>query len=49
MALPSMPTRDPGRPGERPEDVREYASSTGGWTTNPNEKPVPGTPQETRR
>ncbi|WP_199930880.1 hypothetical protein [Streptomyces sp. CB02923] len=45
MALPSMPIRDPGRDGERPEDIREYASSTGGWTTAPADKPVPGKPK----
>ncbi|MEU7154718.1 hypothetical protein AB0B15_42970 [Streptomyces sp. NPDC045456] len=43
-----MPISDPGRDGERPQDVREYASSRGGWTTDPNERPVPGTPKDKR-
>ncbi len=32
MALPKIPTCAPGRPGERPENIREDTSSTGGWT-----------------
>jgi hypothetical protein len=43
MALrKGMPISDPGRPGERPQDVREYDSRTGGYTRNSNDKPVPG-------
>ncbi|MFI6730901.1 hypothetical protein [Streptomyces atratus] len=47
MALrKTMPSRDPQRAESEPQHVREYASSTGGYTTNPNTKPVPGTPQQ---
>ncbi|WP_329156485.1 hypothetical protein OIU91_43340 (plasmid) [Streptomyces sp. NBC_01456] len=46
MALrKNMPTRDPGRAGERPQDVREYSQRDGGWTRDPSTRPVPGTPK----
>ncbi|MFI9630948.1 hypothetical protein [Streptomyces sp. NPDC052042] len=47
MALrKTMPSRDPERAEREPQHVREYASSTGGYTTVPASKPVPGTPKE---
>ncbi|MFJ7258229.1 hypothetical protein ACIQWV_38325 [Streptomyces sp. NPDC098085] len=49
MALPkTMPARDPQRAEAEPQHVREYAASTGGYTTTPSAKPVPGTPKEDR-
>lgn len=49
MALrKNMPTRDPGRAGERPQDVREYSGRDGGWTRGSDSKPVPGTPNGTK-
>ncbi|MEU0633377.1 hypothetical protein [Streptomyces sp. NPDC005989] len=46
MALPkTMPARDPQRAESEPQHVREYSASNGGYTTDPNTKPVPGTPQ----
>ncbi len=49
MALrKGMPTRDPGRPGERPEDVTEYDAARGGWHRSPAEqRPLPGAPNGT--
>ncbi|MCX4639527.1 hypothetical protein OG775_31185 [Streptomyces platensis] len=47
MALPkNLPTRDPDK--ARPQDVREYSASTGGWTRDPSNRPVPGTPKGAR-
>ncbi|MFE0382340.1 hypothetical protein ACFW1M_43870 [Streptomyces inhibens] len=43
-----MPTRDPGRAAERPQDVREYDPQTGSYSRTPDERPVPGTPNGTQ-
>ncbi|MER6846154.1 hypothetical protein [Streptomyces platensis] len=49
MALrKTMPTRDPGRAGERPEDVRVYSGRDGGYTSAPADRPVAGTPNKTQ-
>lgn len=46
MALrKTMPARDPQRAEREPQHVREYGASTGGYTTDPTIKPVPGTPK----
>lgn len=46
MALrQNMPARDPQRAEAEPQHVRDYAASTGGYTSNPADRPVPGTPQ----
>ncbi|MFI2260291.1 hypothetical protein OHU45_17765 [Streptomyces tubercidicus] len=47
MALrKTMPTRDPEK--ARPQDVREYSASAGGWTRAPSTRPVPGAPKGAR-
>ncbi|WP_371631850.1 hypothetical protein OG892_39715 [Streptomyces sp. NBC_00341] len=46
MALrKTMPARDPRRAEAEPQHVRDYAASTGGYTTDQATKPVPGTPK----
>ncbi|WP_167858872.1 hypothetical protein [Streptomyces albus] len=46
MALrKSMPARDPQRAEREPQHVREYSARDGGYTRNPADRPVPGTPK----
>ncbi|MFC8539071.1 hypothetical protein ACFUJY_34830 [Streptomyces sp. NPDC057249] len=40
-----MPARDPQRSQDEPQHVRDYSASNGGYTTNPADRPVPGTPK----
>ncbi|MFJ3084614.1 hypothetical protein ACIPJG_33355 [Streptomyces halstedii] len=50
MALrKSMPARDPQRAEAEPQHSRTYASSQGGYTARPADRPVPGTPKGGKR